>query len=100
MNGTLSGTLLTDATLVRAADGLSAADLDGEAVVLSPHTGMYYGLNEVGARAFELVATPQAFGRVVETLGAEFDVPEAQLRADLVAFFDSMIAERLVEPAA
>ena len=87
---------LDDAAILCATDGLSVAELDGEAVVLSTLTGTYYGLNEVGARALELVATPQTFGDVVRALASEFDVAEPTLRADLAVFFEQMNAQQLV----
>src|SRR5690606_10189215 len=40
--------MISEDTVVSVANGLSVAELDGEAVVLSSHTSTYFGLNEVG----------------------------------------------------
>ena len=82
--------MITEDSVVTVKDGLSLADLDGEAVVLSPHSGSYYGLNEVGTRAFQLASTPQSVRSIIATLFDEYDADEAVLRDDVLRFFREM----------
>lgn len=89
--------MITDHSTVAAVAGLTAADLGGEAIVLDPHTGRYYGLNELGARIFELTQKPYSVGRIMTTLLQEYDVEEDQLRADVLAFLREMESRRLIE---
>jgi hypothetical protein len=67
-----------------------SADLQGEAVVLSLADATYYGLNDVGARIWELVQEPRRVGDVLDSLVAEFDVDASQCRSDLMAFLDDL----------
>ena len=88
--------MITEDTILHVVGDLEVADLDGEAVILSPQTGTYYGLNEVGARAFELTERPLAIGELVDMLLQEFDVSREQLLTDLIRFFTDMEEANLV----
>jgi hypothetical protein len=88
--------LLTEDTVIAAADGLSVADLDGEAVVLSPHNSTYFGLNAVGARAFALVRQPRPIREIVEAMLREYEASQDQLTGDLLRFFQEMKEARLI----
>lgn len=83
--------------MISVAPGLASADLGGEAVVLDPKAGQYFGLNEVAARIFELVQKPKTFVDVEEALLREYDVDREQLRRDIGAFVDALVARGLVE---
>ncbi|MEP0548315.1 MAG: PqqD family peptide modification chaperone [Rhodothermales bacterium] len=89
--------MVTERSTVVVKPGLTAADLGGEAVVLDPHTGRYYGLNELGARIFELSQKPRSVDRIMAALLQEYDVAEDQLRTDVVAFLREMENRELIE---
>ena len=89
--------MVTEHSTVVVKPGLTAADLGGEAVVLDPHTGRYYGLNELGARIFELSQKPRSVDRIMATLLQEYDVAEDQLRTDVIAFLREMETRELIE---
>lgn len=88
---------VTEQTTVVVAPGLTAADLGGEAVVLDPQSGRYYGLNELGARIFELARKPRTVDRIMHALLQEYDVEAETLRADLLAFLQEMEQRNLIE---
>jgi hypothetical protein len=71
--------------------------LDGEAVLLDLASGRYFGLNEVGTRAFELAAAP---GRRVEEICTlllqEFEVPADVLRDDIDELLSALYERGLV----
>jgi hypothetical protein len=87
--------MLTEDSVVAVSDGLSVADLDGEAVILSSST--YFGLNEVGARAFELARRPRSIREIVATMLGEYAVDPDTLTVDLLRFFGAMQEARLVD---
>lgn len=89
--------MITDNAVIVAKDGLSVADLDGEAVVLAPQTGDYYGLNTVGARALELADSLRPVSEIVQALFEEFEAPQDVLRNDVLRFFEKMEELGLVE---
>lgn len=95
----LLGSMITMQTTVTVSPGLAAAELGGEAVVLDPNTGRYYGLNELGARIFELIRTPSAVSEVVRVLLQEYEVAADRLEADVLAFLSAMAERKLIEVA-
>jgi hypothetical protein len=70
--------------------------LDGEAVLLHLGSGMYFGMNEVATRAWELITKGATFGSVLDSLLAEFEVPEDVLRGDLEKFVGALVEKQLV----
>lgn len=89
--------MITMQSTVVVTPGLTAAHLGDEAVLLDANSGRYYGLNELGARIFELVRTPVSVGEVKNTLLQEYKVEEAELEADLLAFLRDMAQRNLIE---
>lgn len=89
--------MITEQSTVVVASGLTAADLGEEAVVLDPQSGRYYGLNELGARIFELARKPRSVDQIMQALLQEYDVGADTLKADLLAFLDDMEQRQLIE---
>ncbi|MGM0652836.1 MAG: PqqD family protein [Bacillota bacterium] len=58
-------------------------NLEGEAVLLNPHSGKYYGLNEVGCSFWEKVDGKSSLESIVELLLEEYDVDRGTLEQDL-----------------
>jgi hypothetical protein len=69
----------------------------GEAVILNLENEQYYGLDEVGARAFELAQAGSTFGQIVTALLDEYEVDEPTLTSDLSALMADLVAEGLLE---
>jgi hypothetical protein len=57
--------------------------LGDEAVILNVSTGIYFGLDSLGTRMWQLISEHGSLEKVVETLLAEYEVEEGQLRHDL-----------------
>ena len=77
---------LSPDTVLSVPQGLSVADLGGEAVVLDPVGGEYFGLNEVAARILTLIGDGTTLSQVVDRLLTEYEVDRAQLEADVQVF--------------
>ena len=71
------------ATVVAASHVISAG-LSGEAAMLNLHDGVYYGLNRVGARIWELIQEPRSVASIRDQIVSEFDVEPVQCERDLV----------------
>jgi Coenzyme PQQ synthesis protein D (PqqD) len=73
---------------VRINDAVLFQELQGEAVLLNLNTGVYFGLEEIGTRVWQLIGEKQVLSRVLETMLQEYDVAEekcAQALLELVA---------------
>ncbi len=80
----------------RRQDGILAQQAHGETVLLRLADGGYYALDEVGAAIWELCDGNRAVADIVTALCAEFDAPEATVRADVMEFIGDLLRERLL----
>jgi hypothetical protein len=82
---------------VRVAEQVLSRDLGGETVLLDLRSGVYFSLEEVGARIWGLLAEGRTLGETLRCLLAEYDVTEARCASDLVTFVAQLRARGLVE---
>ena len=84
-----------ESTLV-ATDEQVSSDLGGEVAILHLGAGMYYGLDEVGARVWDLIQEPRAVSEVRDVLLSEYDVEIDRCERDLLAPLQKLANERLL----
>jgi hypothetical protein len=94
----VSGALSPETVVVAARDQVSA-DLEGEAVILSLADGVYYGLDDVGARVWELLRQPRTVAELRDAVTAEYEVDAATAERDLLDLLAELAERRLVEIA-
>ena len=73
--------------------------LGDEVVLLDLESGRYFGLQEVGARAWRLLTASGDTAAVQAQMLDEFEVEEAVLRHDLDALWQGLLDAGLVEAA-
>lgn len=88
--------ILKTSTVVMAKDQVWC-EMAGEAVILNLASGIYYGLNPVGARVWSLIQEPKSVGRVLETLLEEYDVEPDRCESDLIALLQDLAARELIK---
>lgn len=71
-------------------------NLSGEAVLLNLKTGLYFGLDPVGTRIWELIESKGRLTDVLAAVVAEFDVDEERARRDLLDLVSALAAKGLV----
>ncbi len=74
-----------------------SAELSGESVVLNFDDGMYYSLNEIGARIWALIQSPCKVSVLLATLVSEYDVDTARCESDMISLLQELRGMRLVE---
>lgn len=84
-------------TQVKASTDQVSCDLDGEAAILDLQNGIYYGLDPVGARIWELIQSPTEVSSVVSQLLDEYDVEAAQCEGDTLALLNQLHERNLIE---
>ena len=92
-------TSLTDDTPLIRHPQASDSRLGDETVILHLESGVYFGLDPVGSRIWDLLAegaTPAAIRRQMLT---EFDVAPEVLQADIGAFLDSLLSHDIIRTA-
>ena len=81
---------------VRVADDAVFRELDGEAVVLNLQSGIYFGLDAVGTRIWQLCQEHGSLRSVWAALQDEFDASPDDLRSDLLAFVAELAEKELI----
>ena len=89
-------TLSGRSTVVAAREQVSC-DLSGEAAILNLKNGVYYGLDPVGARIWNLIQEPRTVDAVREALLAEYDVDPEPCERDLMTLLHKLMSEGLIE---
>jgi len=87
--------LLNQLEIVAAQDQISR-DLGGEAVILNTKTGVYCGLNEVGARIWQLIQEPSKVDDLIRTVTSEYDVEPDRFQHDLLNLLQKMLVSELI----
>jgi hypothetical protein len=83
-------------TVVQVSANEVSTQVHDEAVILDLDTSVYFGLDPVGARIFEMLAQPTPLHDVLGAVVAEFDVDEDTARTDLLALVGQLLENRLV----
>jgi hypothetical protein len=84
-------------SIVVATKNQVSCDLGGEVAILDITSGIYYGLNAVGARIWHLIQTPATVDEVCKTILREYDVEAEHCHADTLALLEQLVAKGLVE---
>ena len=71
-------------------------ELAGETVLLNLESGVYYGLDAIGTRAWNLLTEERTFDDVCTVMLEEFDVSRDTLRGDLTALVRELCEKQLL----
>ena len=71
--------------------------LGEESAILNLKNTVYYGLNPVGARVWNLLQQPRTVGELRDTLLDEYDVDATRCETDLLQLLGKMRSEGLIQ---
>jgi hypothetical protein len=74
-----------------------SCDLAGEAAILNMKSGVYYGLNEVGAHIWNLIQAPRKVTDICDILLESFDVSAEVCQGETISLLQGMLAHGLIE---
>lgn len=69
----------------------------GETVLLNLETGVYYGLDSVGTRLWELFAEKGSLRLVFETMAQEYEVNPSVLQRNILRLVNELQAKKLIK---
>ena len=81
---------------VRVSGDVVFREIGGEAVLLDLATGVYFGLNEVGTRIWNLLQADGSLRNAFDALRTQYEVPSDQLERDLLDVVGRMFSKGLV----
>ena len=74
-----------------------SADLGGEVVILNMKNGVYYGLDPVGARIWNLIQNPTTVKVLRDAIFNEYDVDADRCERDLLVLLQDLASNELIE---
>jgi hypothetical protein len=81
---------------VRISGDVVFREIDGEGVLLNLGTGIYFGLNDVGTRIWNLLQQDGSLRKVFHSLQKQYDVTPDRLEQDLLQLVSQMLEKGLV----
>lgn len=87
---------ISEFSIVVASTEQISSDLNGEAVILNLKSGVYHGLNEVGAFVWNLVQQPKTVKDINQALLEEYDVEAEQCQNDLITLLEDLLTSGLI----
>jgi hypothetical protein len=81
---------------IAASENQISSDLGGEIACLNLESGIYYGLDAVGARIWELIQVPRSVSEIRDILLEEYDVQPQRCERELLALLDQLATENLI----
>jgi hypothetical protein len=82
---------------IRVKEKVVFRDLKGEAVLLNLETGVYFGLDSVGSRIWNLIQEHESLEKVLSILLEEYEVGKARCRKDLLEILAQMNEKGIIE---
>lgn len=93
------GDVLRASTVLVAADELLSGEFDAETVILDLRNGVYYGLEDAGARIWQLLKRPTSLGALRDALVEEYDVEPRRCESDLRELVGHLLERGLIRIA-
>jgi hypothetical protein len=88
---------LSDGSRIVTSPQQLSCDLAGDAAIVNLTTGVYFGVDSVGARIWKLMAEQTTFGDVREAMLSLYDVDRNRLESDLRDFLNQLAEQGLIE---
>ena len=76
-----------------------ARQVGEELVILELSRGMYFGLDPVGARIWQLLSEGRSFEEICNAMVAEYEVPADILAQDVTRLLATLSEKGLIQPA-
>ncbi len=97
MNSASSKSTLSNSSVIIAAKEPIASEMPNEVAILNPKTGMYFGLDHVGARIWELIQEPKAMEDIRDAILSEYEVGFVRCEQDLYELIRQLSSKGLIE---
>ena len=89
-------TISISSTIIAGKDPVTS-EMANEVAILNPKSGMYFGLDMVGARIWELIKEPMTVKDIRNIILDEYEVDVDRCEKDLFILFSEMSNNGLIE---
>jgi len=90
-------TKITIDSIVVVADEVVSCDLDGEAAILDLKDGIYYGLDPIGAKIWNLIQKPMILKEIIKIILDEYNVDKDRCTNDIFELIEELLNNGLVK---
>ena len=90
---------MSAAARVRVPEHVMSRALGEDCVMLDLESGTYFGLDEVGARVWQLLGEGKSVTETCEILARDYDASREQIESDVHELVSELAANGLVVPA-
>lgn len=90
---------LSRSSIIRRNPELLHAVAGDDILMMSVEAGAYYGLEQAGARIWELIGDPITVERMCARLTEEYDVRSDVCEAEVLAFLHHLAEEQIIDVA-
>lgn len=84
-------------TTIKRKDGYADTEVDGNKVLMSVESGMYYGLNGMGTEIWKRIDQSIQVSVLVQELLDEYDVSRRDAEAQVLSFLNELDENNLIE---
>lgn len=81
---------------VKISDSVLFQEIDNEYVLLNMKTEQYFGLNDIGAKVWQIISEDGNTGTLIEKLMSEYNVLTDTLTTDISQLLDELTKEQLI----
>lgn len=89
--------MISSTSIIVAVTEQVSSEIADESVILNLKSGVYYGLNAVGAWIWSQIQEPKTFSYLSEKIVAEYNVAPDQCDRDLLTLLQDLFAAQLIE---
>jgi hypothetical protein len=97
MTMVMSDSINLSTMVVAAADQVSSELQEGDTAILNLKDGVYYGLNSVGSRVWNLIQSPKSVMELRDILLAEYDVDAEVCTREIITLLENLSSKNLIE---
>jgi hypothetical protein len=95
-NQTSQAAPIDEDTLITRSDGVLAAAVHDETVMMDIASGHYYGLDDIGSVIWRRLEQPCRFGALIDALAADYDADRAVIAEDVRKLLAIMAEHKVV----
>ncbi len=81
---------------IKISDSVLFQEIDNEYVLLNMKTELYFGLNDIGAKVWQIISQEGTTDTLIEKIMSEYDVPADTLRTDISQLLNELKKEQLI----
>jgi hypothetical protein len=86
-----------ESSILVISDDVVSCDLDGETAILNIESGIYYGLDPIGAKIWNSLQKPCSISYLVNLIINEYNVTEKRCKTDIFELLNDFINNGLVK---